>query len=385
MLGPYAPFESLVGPLQVSNGVVTGTLTPSTPYGNYYLCPTANTPLTITGTLDADNNLALTFPIAGGTGTLLATLANDPTTYAYGAWQVSGGTCAMSTTFIAIKGSPTTPYTAPTPVAITANLSGNWGAGITYNPNNFETVLLPNGTPETVYVTPPVTGFAGPLQFSNGSVTGTLNLSFGGSNGATCQHCNGSSAVFTGTLDANNNLTLTAPITGGSSTGTATITATLGSNPQTLADASFQIVGGGSCAMSATPGIITQYAPVTGTYTGTFNGSGTGNVPFAGTNITVTAVLTQSTTANASGQYPLTGTVNVTGACSESIILTPGTVQGGFIDSASIDTASGTLIGPALTGSSDPTASTILDAAFDDGTNWSSPCYRNYQGTLTRQ
>ena len=127
-----------------------------------------------------------------------------------------------------------------------------------------------------------------------------------------CQYLTGSSAVFTGTLDANNNLTLTAPITAGSSTGTATITATLGSNPQTLADASIQIVGGGSCAMPATPSTIAQFAPVTGTYTGTFNVPNTGNVPVAGTNITVTAVLTQSTTANASGQYPITGTVNVT-------------------------------------------------------------------------
>jgi len=370
-LGAAAPFEKLLGPLQVSNGVVTGTLTASTPYGTSNVCTALNTSLTVTGTLDTNNNLALTFPIAGGTATLLATLANDPATYAYGYWTVNGGTCAMSATYMAIKGTPTTTYTAPTPVPITANLSGDWAAYTTYvYGSNY-----------------PVTGFSGALQFSNGSVTGTINLFYGGNSlGGGCQHYNGTAISVTGTLNSSNILTLTFPVTGASSTGTATVTATLGSNPQTLADASFQIVGGGSCAMSTTSMTVAQYAPVTGTYTGTFTVPGTGNVPVAGSNITVTTVLTQSTTASSSGQFPITGSVQVSGACTETVTLTPGLVSGGGISSAAVGSGD-LLIGPFFVGSSNPTASTILWAAFDDATSNNS-CnvgLPGYQGTLTRQ
>jgi hypothetical protein len=371
-LGAAAPFERLLGPLQVSNGVVTGTLAASTPYGTSNVCTALNTPLPVTGTLDTNNNLALTFPIAGGTGTLLATLANDPTTYAYGSWQVAGGTCAMTATYMAIKNTPTTPYTAPTSVPITANLSGNWAAFATYSfGSNY-----------------PVTGFWGALQFSNGSVTGTINLSYGANSlGGGCQHYNGTTAVVTGTLNSSNGLTLTFPVIGASSTGTATMTATLGSNPQTLADASFQIVGGGSCAMSATPSIIAQYAPVTGTYTGTFNAPNLpDNVPISGTTSTVTAVLTQSTTANSSGQFPIIGTVTVTGACTDTVTLTPGLVSGSGIWSSDSNN-SDILIGPLFSGSSNPTASTIQWAVFNDATSNNS-CNMGlpgYSGNLTHQ
>ena len=377
--------SSMGGTLQVSNGTVTGTLyaySDGDPSYNPYICSAINTPLTVTGTLDSNHNLALTFPIAGGTGTLVAPLGNNPATYTYGSWTVAGGACAMSQTSMAIQQTaPTTPPVVSAPSPITASLSGNWGGGIIFNPNNFETVFSNFGT-QTIYVTPPVTGFSGPLQFSNGSVTGTLHLSFGNTYGVACQSFNGSSAVFTGTLDANNNLTLTAPITGVSSNGTATITATLGSNPQTLADASFQIVGASPCTMSATPSTIAQYAPVTGTYTGAFNSPYTGNVPFPGTNITVTAALTQSTTANSSGQFPITGTVTVTGNCAETATLATGTVSGGEIYSASV---TGNIVtGPLFEGGINPTASTILWAEFADYST-GSQCTADYYGTLTRQ
>jgi hypothetical protein len=352
-LGAAAPFEKLVGSLQVStSGAVTGTLTASTPYGSNNICTAVNTAFTVTGTLDADNNLALTFPIAGGTGTLLATLANDPTTYAYGNWQVAGGTCAMTATYMAIKGTPTTPYTAPTPVPITANLSGNWAAYTTYSYG----------------ITYPVTGFGGALQFSNGSLTGAINLSYGNNSlGGGCQHNNGTVIAVTGTLNSSNVLTLTFPVL----SGTATMTATLGSNPQTLADASFQIVGGGSCAMSATSMTIAEYAPVTGTYTGTFDvPTLPGNVPISGTTSTVAAVLTQSTTANSSGQFPISGTVNVTGVCTESQTLT-GFVTGGGFGTTSVGN---------LSGGNNPTASTITSAIYS-----STNCSPFYFGTLIRQ
>jgi hypothetical protein len=340
----YLPFMSLGGLLQVSNGVVTGTFTPSTPYtgiNNPNLCAAVNTSLTVTGTLDSNNNLALTFPIAGGTGTLIAALANDPATYASGSWTVNGGACAMSTTNIAIQQiAPTTPSIPTSPATITAPLSGNWAVIADYSRS---TINLQ-----------PVTGFGGALQFTNGSVTGTLNayIDTAIGTGLGCQHSYTNAVTVTGTLDANDNLTLTAPI----ASGTATITATLGSNPQSLADASFQIVGG-SCATSATPSTIAQYAPLTGTYKGTFNVTDSiinpqaGNVPDSGTNILVTAVLTQSTTPSANGEYLLTGTVNVTGACTDSETVTS------FVSGSSI--GSPTLVIPFFWGNFNPTANTL--------------------------
>ncbi len=355
---PDMPLTNFMGGLQVSNGVVTGTLTPfeagASGINNNNICPADNTPLAVTGTLDADNDLVLTFPIGGGTATLIATLANDPSTRVGGSWQIVGGTCAMSVTGMVIhQVTPTTPTVPTSPVPPTGNLSGNWGAYTIYN-----------------YVTPTVTGLAGSLQFTNGSVTGTLNLSFGFATGAACQSYNVYTVPVTGTLDASNNLTLTFPLVGG----TGTVTATLGSNPQTLADGSLQIIGTSLCAMAATPITIAQYAPITGTYTGTFNSPSLGNMPMLGTDIGVTAVLTQSTTPNSSGQFPITGTLNVTGSCTGTVTLAPGTVTGGGIWSV------GSNADPRFDGNVDPTASTIDWAEFASS---SVGCYG--EGMLMRQ
>jgi hypothetical protein len=360
------PFGGIDASLQVSNGAVTGTLTTTSSYPTVdpYLCPTVWTPtnpgstLTVTGTLDAVHNLTLTFPIAGGTGTILAALPNDPGTYAFGTWQVAGGTCAMSVTPMVIQGTPTTLYTPPAPASITSSLSGNWSVGADYVPNS-STIL-------------PVTGFGGALQFSSGLVTGTIlpnaNILAGLCNYNLYQ---ANAVAVTGTLDANNHLTLTAPIAGG----TATITATLGSNPQTLADGSYQIVGG-PCATSATPMTIAQYAPITGTYTGTFNlPGGNTNIPVSGSDATVTVVLTQSTTPNATDGYPITGTFKVTGGCTDSGTLLPSTVAGAGV-------LGGGAIGPGtavIWGSITPTASGILDVYL-----FSNNC-SGLQGNLLRQ
>jgi len=372
LLAALAPFDQIDAELQVSNGVVTGTLNTYVDIGgNPPLCTTlgtVGTTLIATGTLDDAHNLTLNFPIEGGTGTILAALGDDPSTYTSGSMQVSGGTCAMSTVAVVIKGTPTVSTTnSSSPATITANLSGNWGMRAVY----------------PLYITEslPIFGFYGALQFTNGSVTGTMmpnvNVMYGSGN---CYLAlRGSSGIspvsFTGTLDANNNLTLTAPFGGG----TAIITATLGSNPQTWADASYQIVGG-SCAISSTAMTIAQFAPVTGTYIGTFNEpNSVSDIPFAGTNVTVTAVLTQSTTPNSGGMFPITGTVNVTGACTDSASL----VSGSVVYGGSVGLSAGTSGKIYLAGSNDPTGSAITYATFQDDTNFS--CDTAYVGNLVRQ
>ena len=251
--------------------------------------------------------------------------------------------------------SPTTPPPTSVPSTITAALSGNWATGANYNS-------------AATASTEPMTGFFGALQFSNGSVSGILNA-VPAATGVCAGYiaANGGTVTVTGgVLDASNNLSLAFPIAGGE----ASINASLGSTPQTLAYGSFQIVGG-SCAIGATPSTIAQYAPLTGTYAGTFNlPASQSNVPTAGSTISVTAVLTQATTSNSSGQFPITGTITVTGACSESVSFAGFTSGGNFYYSSS----------PYFMGSFDPTASNIYDAVYQ-----STHCNASYQGTLTRQ
>ncbi|MGP8260790.1 MAG: hypothetical protein ACLQM6_12660 [Acidobacteriaceae bacterium] len=250
--------------------------------------------------------------------------------------------------FAALLGCGSSPSTQ-----VTSSLSGNWATSSTYTSGSSSSTTT-------------VTGFSGALQFSNGLVTetGSLAIIFNG-NGGNCLNDATIDGwpVANGTYDANNTLTLTFPISGG----TATYTATLGANPQILADGTFQIIGG-TCAMSATPMTIAQYAPLTGTYTGTLSYSNIGN-------ITVTANLTQSISPNADGQFSITGTVNVTGSCTESSTFTSD-VEGNLFGNFGINNGSSTVM---FFGSFDPTASTI-NAMYS-----SYNCAAERQGTLTRE
>jgi hypothetical protein len=353
------PFSSIGGPLQVSNGMVTGTLTPYSSYGYGGLfpnvCAAVNTPVPVTGTLDADNDLALTFLVAGGTGTLLATLADNPATVAHGSLQIVGGTCPMILNEVVVKQLTATTPATTTPSPTTGTLSGNWGIN--------SVSLGFNRTDNLVFY-----GFGGALQFSNGSVAGNLAPIWGGTGSTVGVACelgnNGASPAFTGILDASNNLTLTGQIAGG----TATITAVLSGNPQTLAAGSYQVVGG-PCAMTATPMTIAQYAPITGTYKGTlYEGWGAyGTLP--SNSVTVTEVLAQSTTANANSQFPITGTVSIVGGpCAGTLSFTRPTSGGNFIDNS-------VWVGD----STNPNASII------NAWNGVPYCTDLIQGTLTRQ
>jgi hypothetical protein len=179
-----------------------------------------------------------------------------------------------------------------------------------------------------------------------------------------------------GTVDSSGNLTITLPVGGG----TATLTATLGTNLETEAAGSLKIVGG-TCEMPSTAMQIAQYAPISGTYMGTFNEYNSLAQPIAGTATTITAVLAQSATPNASDQYAVTGTVTATGACSATFQLSNSIALGGIL------VASGSPINDLLAVSSDPPATT-LDGLFSSE-NSSTSCPFNYnqifQGTLTRQ
>jgi hypothetical protein len=222
-------------------------------------------------------------------------------------------------------------------------------------------------------VLPQVSGFVGALQFSSGSISGILTPEPPPNpTGLLLPTCTTfAPTAVTGMIDASNNLTLSLPIGGG----TATITATIGSNPETPATGSFQIAGG-TCAMSAASMTITEYAPVTGTYTGSLTNMQNGTAS------PVTAVLTQSTTANGNGVFPLTGTVTLTGQCNISFVISSSYsyVRGDLVEalSGAPNTTSPIL---SLWGYTDSTASTITRAALEGD---QSGCVL-YEGTLTRQ
>lgn len=261
--------------------------------------------------------------------------------------------------------------TLPSSSSTSPNLSGDWMA-------------IGNLDPVTHAFTSPIVEFMGALQSTNGTVTGTLRA-FDDSNLLNpCVPLTQDLAVTGSVTTANSlsgtvdNLSLTVPISGG----VATITATLPQNPQTFTLGNWQIVGG-ACAMPATPMMISQYAPATGTYSGMFNVLATGTLtPVPGTATAITAVLTQSTTPNADGQFPLTGTITATGACTAGLAFTNGIVFGGGI-------LSHPLSGPSnpqgdFFGGMNPTATSIT-GLFASFTACNYQGYQGYQGTLTRQ
>jgi hypothetical protein len=252
----------------------------------------------------------------------------------------------------------------PTPATTTSpslSLSGNWMA-------------IAPATPSTPPITlpTPIAEFTGALQFSGNAVTGTLRA-FDPEFPNQCVSMTQDLPV-SGTLDASNKLTLVVPISGG----TATITATLGTNSETYTNGTWQIVGG-ACAMPVTSIVIAHYAPVTGTYTGTLNTFDITTLTIVpGTATSITAVLTQSTAPNADGQFPLTGTIIATGACSGNFTIANEAVSGGAITPISSLTNPQTAF---LDGVIEPTATSIV-AGFSGlaACNW-----QVYQGTLTRQ
>jgi hypothetical protein len=174
-----------------------------------------------------------------------------------------------------------------------------------------------------------------------------------------------------GTIDPSGDLTLTVPIAGGTATIAATIT-----TPESYTSGSWQITGG-ACAMPATAIDIAQFAPVTGTYTGVLNVMDTTtNLPVPGTATNVTVSLDQSTTPNADGQFPLTGTITATGACAGAFPIANEVVSGGLFMPLSVTGPLGVLNGGII-----PTGTTLIADFMPDPACGS----QLYYGILTRQ
>jgi len=83
-------------------------------------------------------------------------------------------------------------------------------------------------------------------------------------------------------------------------------------------------------AIVAVPSVGVQIAPLNGTYTGTLSGTLNTYSPFTSTPITGTTsvTFTQSATPNASGQFPLTGTITFPSSSGMSPVTLPGLISG---------------------------------------------------------
>jgi hypothetical protein len=245
---------------------------------------------------------------------------------------------------------PTFPYT----------FSGDWGA-------QFVSATSPAAVP--------IIEFLGTLAASNGVVTGGL-IPIPSSVTSACLTPSLTPVPVSGTVDSSGNLTITLPVAGG----TATLTAALATNVETYAAGSYKVVGG-TCAMPSTAMQIAQYAPLNGTYKGTFNLLNSSGLPITGNTITVTAMLTQSISPNANGQFPVTGTISTAGVCTASITLTNAYVTGGLLFSED------TSFSYNLSAGFDPTGTTALVGLFIVETS-STACpftQQQFEGTLIRQ
>ncbi|MGD0796202.1 MAG: hypothetical protein ABR910_00640 [Acidobacteriaceae bacterium] len=224
----------------------------------------------------------------------------------------------------------------------------------------------------------PIASFSGALQSSNGAVTGTLHA-LDTDFTATCVSLT-QDLPATGTLDAANNLTLSVAVAGG----TATIQLALDQSLLTFATGTYSIAGG-ACAMSSTPMIAIQIPPVTGAYSGTLTELGSSPAVTA----TVTAQLTQSSTPNADGNFPSTGTVTIAGStCPATFSFSGELVAGPALDAPQTGAQSGTLSGallPPLPPAVTPAAPwPILATVASSGTNCPMPAPL-WTGTLTPQ
>jgi hypothetical protein len=246
--------------------------------------------------------------------------------------------------------------TPSTPAPVYPDISGNWQFELKFT--------SPPVIPDT-----PILQLFGSLASSGSKVTGTLNAQPGSF--PTCTPNNADFAV-TGTVDTAGNITLTAPIAGGS----ATLTSTTAIPRSPLANGTYQVVGG-ACPQALIGLLGIEFPSVSGTYSGTLTQlfpAGTGS-------LTVKAVLLESTTPNADGEYPLTGTITYTGDCAGTLSFSNGIVFGDQLQSAplSADFSTNTELfsgGIPLVGLQPLPANFFLPAGCS---------VTAYNGTLTRQ
>jgi hypothetical protein len=192
----------------------------------------------------------------------------------------------------------TTGTTTPVTPANSSAIDGNWQIQQTSTATG-NTITFP---PTGIYL-------VGALQGSDSALTGTFNNYYSTGVNPAVSSYSGTYDSSTGTLD----LSL--------ASGSESVDLTVPSAPNTVASGSIitscgtPVAGTAECTWSAKlPAVGVEVAPLNGTYTGTLSGTLTTTAQPTPSAVSGTAslVLTQSTTPNSSGQFPLTGTITIT-------------------------------------------------------------------------
>ncbi|GAA3752434.1 hypothetical protein [Terriglobus aquaticus] len=115
-------------------------------------------------------------------------------------------------------------------------------------------------------------------------------------------------------------------------------------------------VAGGSCGFAVQPAIAAQYQPIQGTYTGTFTSTG-------GSNLGVSAQLTQTSAPDPNGNYSLQGSATfAANPCLGSTVVTSSTVSGGTVSFQYTDSTTGAAV--SASGTYDPNAGTLTIGSY---------------------
>jgi hypothetical protein len=213
---------------------------------------------------------------------------------------------------------------------------------------------------------PQISSLAGALAGKGQNVTGTLRAVAGTCVSPTFD------INFTGSQTADGKLTLTSTnLPNNVVTISGTVSANYGYN-QFMGG--LTISGSGSCPQAGSALLGAELPSIAGTYTGSLTAATGGNVP-------ATATLTESA-ANVDGQFPVGGTLTVTGSTCANTFSTTGLVSGASLSLALTSTS-----GPSATGSLTATVQhtapqplpfniQIVSAGCNSGT---------FSGTLTPQ
>lgn len=263
-------------------------------------------------------------------------------------------------------GSSTDPGTPPVipPAQNYTSISGNWGVTAT-SAMYSQTITI-----------------GGALVSNGSSVTGTIHFLSIEFTGTSIRNCIDSSDLpVSGTIDANNNVSLTSSAFNGQ---VLTATMVAAANGKTM-QGTYKITGGCIGNEQGTFQAAT-YADA--------NGSWSGSVTSASPNSTavpVTATISQSLTANAHGVYPVTGSVTFTGSpCFTTAQITAGTsalgsfLAGGYLSLylSAADSVTGAPVTIIVSGQAKDATSKSMDVDYDVK---GGSCDRDWgTGTITR-
>ncbi len=207
---------------------------------------------------------------------------------------------------------------------------------------------------------------SGQLTGSNAAVTGTVH-----SNSISACIAPTTVVELNGLAGADNLITLSGKLAGG----TLTITGTLSADGKTLSGASYNVTGG-TCAFSAAVQAIAQsYSPLVGDYSGIFT-------DFNGHTLNFNVQLSQSLTPDANGNFPLSGSSTLTdNTCYTGLIsITNALVTGESFSFDYTDPNQGNNTAVAGTSSVDASTLTVTDWQL------TGPCNTTHgTGVLTRQ